>query len=115
MAGSPFKMADLSRGKESLGAKPGKITSSPYSYEHRIALDAGTLGKLGIDTPQVGDKYHVLGHAEVTSVSSNHDSEGGKSTRAELQFKKLGLKKKGSPGAVDAVTSGINEANTNGN
>lgn len=114
--GSPFKMSDLARGKESIGTKPGKITSSPYSYEHRISLDQNDQEKLGIGSagnpPQVGDKYHVLGHAEVTNVSQNQDAEGGKSGRMELQFKKLGLRKKGGlGGAQAAVESGIQDAN----
>lgn len=115
MAASPFKMADLARGKESLGAKPGKIISSPYSFEHRISLDQNDQDKLGIGSaenpPQVGDKYHVLGHAEVTNVSQNQDSEGKKSGRMELQFKKLGLRKKApGNGALSAVNQGIEDA-----
>lgn len=117
--GSPFKMADLARGKESLGPKPGKITSSPYSFEHRISLDQNDQEKLGVGgvnaAPQVGDKYHVMGHAEVTNVSQNQDMEGGKTGRVELQFKKLGLRKKaggaGFGSALGAVNSGIQEAN----
>lgn len=113
---APFKMADLARGKESLGPKPGKITSPPYSYEHRITLDQNDQDKLGIGSaenpPQVGDKYHVLGHAEVTNVSQNQNSEGAKTGRMELQFKKLGLRKKAAGnGALGAVEKGISEAN----
>ena len=113
---SPFKMVDMARGKESLGPKPGKITSSPYSYEHRISLDGNALGKLGLDgpgqLPTVGDKYHVMGHGEVTNVSQHADEEGNKSTRVELQLKKLGMRKKGG-GLAGAVNQGINEANAN--
>src|ERR1700761_7723255 len=98
MAAPPnFKMASLKKGKVSLNPKTaGKITQEPYSYEHRITLDQGTLDKLGIETPKVGDTYHVLGHAEVKSVSQ-HAQPGEKTTRAELQFKRLGMKK-ASPG-----------------
>lgn len=111
---SPFKMIDLARGKENLDTKPGKITSSPYSYEHRITLDQNALGKLGMDgaqaMPQVGDKYHAMGHAEVTHVSQNTGSDGKKATRVELQLKKLGLRKKAG-GLGSAVDAGIQEAN----
>lgn len=115
MAGSPFKMANmaLSKGKESLDSKPGKITSSPYSYEHRINLDQNALDKLGIEgVPAVGDKFHVLGHGEVSDVSSHSSEDGSKSTRVSLQLKKLGVRKKGGFGsAKDAVSAGIQDAN----
>lgn len=109
--GGTFKMADLARGKVSTGPKPGKITSSPYSYEHRITLDQDALGKLGVGTPSVGDKFHVLGHGEVTNVSSHSSEDGSKSTRVELQMKKMALKKKGAPGVRDAIDQGIKDAN----
>lgn len=109
MASAPFKMADLSRGKESLDTKPGKITSSPYSYEHRISLDQNALDKLGVDVPKVGDQFHAMGHAEVSSVSQA-DGPNGPNTRVELQLKKLGLRKKGAQGLKDAVEKGISEA-----
>lgn len=110
---APFKMASLAKGKESLDSKPGKITSSPYSYEHRITLDQNALDKLGIDTPNVGDKMHVMGHGEVVNVSSHDSQDGGKSTRVELQLQKLGLRKKagGLGSAKDAVNAGIEDAN----
>lgn len=108
-----FKMANLRKGKESLSTKSvGKISQEPYSYEHRITLDQDALAKLGVDTPKVGDKYHVLGHAEVTSVSQ-HASPGDKSTRAELQFKRMGMKPApsgGNGGLFGAVSSGIKQA-----
>lgn len=117
MASTPFKMANLKRGKESLeGKSVGKITQSPYSYEHRITLDQDTLDKLGItDTPNVGDQYHVLGHGEVTSVSS-HTSPGDKSTRVELQLKRMGMKPKaaGGNGLLGAVNAGVKQAESDG-
>lgn len=112
MAAGNFKMASLKKGKISLSPKSaGKITQEPYSYEHRITLDQDTLEKLGIDTPKVGDKYHVIGHGEVRSVSQNA-SPGEKSTRVELQMKRMGLKKGAgkSGGLLGAVNSGIAEA-----
>lgn len=110
-------MANLKKGKESLSPKTvGKITQEPYSYEHRITLDQDTLDKLGIDTPKVGDKYHVIGHAEVRSVNQNA-SPGEKSTRVELQMKKMGLKKgagklSASGGILGAVNDGIKQADS---
>lgn len=112
MAGG-FKTIDLKKGKQSLSPKSvGKITQEPYSYEHRITLDQDALSKLGIDTPKVGDKYHVLGHAEVKSVSQN-DQPGESTKRAELQFKRLGMKKAtggSGNGLFGAVSDGIKQA-----
>lgn len=117
MAGGDFKMADLKRPKESLKPKSvGKISPEPYSYEHRISLDQDSLDKLGIDVPKVGDTYHVLGHAEVKSVSQNDHGAGDKSTRVELQFKRMGMKPKpkGAGGLLGAVNSGIKQAESDG-
>lgn len=107
---SNFKSVSLRKGKESLSPKAvGKISQEPWSYEHRISLDQDTLGKLGISTPNVGDKYHVIGHGEVTSV--NQDAQpGNKTTRVQLQMKRLGLKK-ATGGLRGAVDSGIKQAN----
>jgi hypothetical protein len=117
MAGAQFKMANLARSKESLKPKNvGKIAPEPYSYEHRITLDQDTLDKLGMDIPKTGDKFHVMGHAEVKSVSQNDHGNGDKNTRVELQFKRLGMKpKKGDTNSVfDAVNKGISDASEEG-
>lgn len=110
MAGN-FNMKSLRKGKLSLRPKSvGKITQEPYSYEHRITLDQDTLDKLGIETPKVGDKYHVLGHGEVKSVSQ-HEGPGDKSTRVELQLKRMGMKPAAKKGSLrDAVNAGIKQA-----
>lgn len=114
MAKEPFKMADLRRSKLSLKPKStGKIGPDPYSYEHRISLDQDQLDNIGIDVPKVGDKYHVLGHAEVKSVSQNDHGAGDKSTRVELQFKRLGMRPKSKGGGLlGAVSKGIKEADS---
>lgn len=114
--GSPFKMVSTARPKESLNPKTiGKVSQTPYSYEHRITLDNDMLDKLGQPIPQVGDKYHVMGHGEVTSVNQNAD-EGGKTGRVEIQLQRLGVRKKGgslNSGMKDALNSGISEAAQN--
>lgn len=106
-------MANLKRTKTSLSPKSvGKLGPDPYSYEHRITLDADNLKQLGIDTPKVGDTYHVMGHGEVRSVSQNDHGAGDKSTRVELQMKRLGLQPKAakSGGLLGAVNDGIKQA-----
>jgi len=108
-----FKMVDLRRPKESLKPKSiGKINPDPYSYEHRITLDQDTLGKLGMDMPKTGDKFHVMGHAEVKSVSQNDHGDGDKTSRVELQLKRMALrpKSKGDGGLRGAVDAGIKQA-----
>jgi len=105
-----FVMKSLRKGKVSLNPKTtGKISQEPYSYEHRISLDQDTLDKLGIDVPKVGDKYHVLGHGEVTHVSQ-HSQPGEKTTRVELQLKRMGIKKAPGGGLLGAVSKGVDDA-----
>lgn len=113
MAGGNFKTVSLARTKESLKPKSvGKLTPDPYSYSHRITLDQDNLDQLGMTMPKVGDKFHVLGHAEVKSISQNDHGAGEKATRVELQMKRLGLKPKAAKGGglLGAVNQGISEA-----
>lgn len=112
MAGN-FKMVDMRRPKESLSPKSiGQIKPDPYSYEHKISLDQDALDKLCMEVPNVGDKFHVLGHGEVTSVSSDHDTGGKKTTRVGLQLKRLGMRPAtGSTNSLfGAVNDGIKQA-----
>lgn len=90
----------------------GKIKPDPYSYDHRISLDDATLSKLGIDTPKVGDVFHVVAHGHVTSVSQDESQNGGKSRRVSLQLQKMGAEQKEPKGksALDAVNEGISNA-----
>lgn len=68
-----------------------------YGYGTRVSLDHEDLEKLGISTlPKVGDKFHLHGHAHVTSVSENHEEGGKKRRRMELQLRKMALKHGGS-------------------
>jgi hypothetical protein len=114
MGGPTFKMANLKRSKESLSPKNvGKIGPDPYSYEHRITLDQQALDKLGLDVKdfKTGQKFHAMGHAEVASVSQHDHGNGDKTSRVELQFKRLGLKPKAAKGETlrGAVEAGIKE------
>jgi hypothetical protein len=115
--GTPPKMVDLKRPKESL--KPqniGKISPDPYSYDHRISLDADAMNKLGMDTlPQVGDEFHGHFKAHVKSVSERSDAgtgpQGKSDKRVELQIHHLGMAaQEKNTGALGAVNKGIDEA-----
>jgi hypothetical protein len=99
-------------GKESLSpSSVGKFKPDPYSYEHKITLDDAALTKLGMDTPKVGDVFHVMAHGHVTSVSQDESQNGGKSRHVSLQLKKMGTQKAPKGGsALDAVNSGIKSA-----
>lgn len=108
MAG--LRLKDMARSKKELtGDKVGSYKPSPYSYEHRVTLDADALSKLGIDTPKVGDVFDVMAHGHVMSVSSNESENGKKSHRVELQLKKMAAKaqKKGGKSMLDAVSDGV--------
>lgn len=109
-----LKLKDMARSKKELtGDKIGSYKPNPYSYEHRVTLDADALDKLGVDTPKVGDVFDVLAHGHVMSVSSNESENGKKSHRVELQLKKMAAKaqKKGGKSMLDAVNEGIKDAN----
>lgn len=101
------KLGNMAKSKESL--KPGnvgKISPDPYSYEHRISLDADAANKAGMGaTPKVGDVFHVMGEGHVHSVSDT-----GNGVQVGIQLKKLGVKKKQKGGALGAVESGIKDA-----
>lgn len=99
-------------GKESLSpSSVGKFKPDPYSYSHRIELDAGDLAKLGVNAPKVGDVFHVMAHGHVTSVNQQERQNGDKSHNVSLQLKKMGLQKATKGGsALDAVNSGIKSA-----
>lgn len=103
------KMADLKRTKESLApGNTGKLSPSPYSSDHRIALDQDALTKMGVqETPKVGDVFHVMGEGHVHSV--NVDPSGG-NLQVGMQMKQLGVKKKQGSGAMAAVNKGISDA-----
>lgn len=98
-------------GKESLSpSSVGKFKPDPYSYSHRIELDAGDLAKLGINAPKVGDRFHVMAHGHVVSSNQSEQQNGDKSHNVSLQLKKMGMKSMGSKGpgsALDAVNAGI--------
>ena len=116
--GSPPKMVDLKRPKESL--KPqniGKISPDPYSYDHRISLDADAMNKLGMDKlPQVGDEFHGHFKAHVKSVSQDAEAGTGPQGKSEnkrvtLQIHHLGMAaQEKNTGALGAVNKGIDEA-----
>lgn len=98
-------------GKESLSpSSVGKFKPDPYSYSHRIELDAGDLAKLGADTPKVGDVFHVVAHGHVVSSQQSERENGDKSHNVSLQLKKMGAKKmagKGPGSVLEAVNAGI--------
>lgn len=107
------KLFDMGRApiKESL--KPssvGKEVPSPYSYEHKIVLNADDLSKLGVAVPKVGDKFHVLAEGHVTSTDQSEGQNGSKAHNVHLQLKKMSVKKKGGGSMLGAVNQGVADA-----
>ncbi len=107
------KLFDMARSpiKESL--KPGNVgkeVPNPYSYEHRVTLNAADMGKLGVSTPQVGDVFHLAGEGHVVSTNQTEAQNGEKAHTVSLQLKKMAMKKKGGASMLDAVGSGIQAA-----
>jgi hypothetical protein len=116
--GKPPKAVDLKRPKESL--KPGsvgKVSPDPYSYDHRISLDADAMNKLGVDAlPNVGDEFHGHFKAKVHSVSSSAEAgtgpQGKSEKRVTLQIHHMGIQQQSkNSGPLGAVNKGIDEAN----
>lgn len=103
-----MKLVDLKRSKEE------RETSKPvaagiedrYPYGTRLSLDHDELEKLGMKTPNVGDQFHVHGHANVTSVEERTNEDGKKHRHVSLQIKKMAVKphksERGRAGGRDA-------------
>lgn len=99
--------------KVSLNPKSiGEEKPSPYAYEHKVNLNAEDLAKLGVNTPKVGDAFHVMAHGHVTDVNETTSENGKKSTQVGLQLKQMGMRqKKGNAGSMlGAVSKGIDDA-----
>lgn len=108
-----MKLFDMKRPavKERLSAKSvGKLSPDPYSYDHKITLDDDALTKLGIATPKVGDKFHIMAHGTVTSVNAHSSADGGNERRVGVQLKRMGAQKLDKSSALGAVDKGIADA-----
>lgn len=105
------KMVDMKRPKESLKPQTiGKISPDPYSFEHRVSLDADAMDKLGMDKlPQVGDEYHLFAKGKVHEVSSN-ESGSGKSKRVGIQITHMHIRPHDTDSAFEAVNRGVKDA-----
>ena len=58
-----------------------------YPYGLSICLTQNELEKLEVDYSdwQVGDLFHLMAMAKITSISE-HETEGGKNCRVEMQI-----------------------------
>ncbi len=83
-------MVDLSRAS----AMDGMVTASPampsapiYPYGLSISLTQDELAKLDVDYTDwtVGDHFNLQCLAKITSISE-HETEGGKNCRVEMQI-----------------------------
>lgn len=109
------KLFDMGRApiKESLSPETvGAEKPSPYSYEHRISLNNEDMEKLGMNEPQVGDVFHVLGEGHVQSVDQSEHQNGDKTHNVSLQLKKMAIKarSKSGPSMLGAVSKGIQDS-----
>ena len=93
------KMVSLKRTADEVkqDMAPTKSGAGPtYPYGTQISLRHEDLQKLGMgELPKVGQKFHLHGHAVVTSVSHEERQSGPPSRRVELQIHKMALKKHG--------------------
>lgn len=111
------KLFDMGRApiKESLAPSSiGKIKPNPYSYEHKVVLNADDLSKLGVGVPKVGDKFHVLAEGHVMSTDQSEAQNGTKAHNVHLQLKKMAIQPKGKGSLLGAVGKGISDAGSGG-
>ena len=83
-----------------------------YPYGLEISLDNDALDKLGLELPEAGEQFIVLGVGPVTRVSQT-DNKRGKDRSLTIQLQKIevGPVKTGKiKSAVDAVSAGIKQA-----
>ena len=82
----------------------------PFGLE--ITLENDTINKLGIELPEAGEQFIVVGVGPVTRVSQT-DNKRGKDRSFSIQLQKIevGPVTTGAiKSAVDAVSAGIKEA-----
>jgi len=87
-------MVDMKRTKAEKKARDSAKPSSledDYPYGHRVHLDHDDMEKLGMDMPQVGDKFHLRAHAHVASASEDSREGGKKHRRIELHLRKMAI------------------------
>lgn len=85
-----------------------------YPYGLEISLDNDALDKLGIELPEAGEQFMILGVGPVTRVSQT-DNKRGKDRSLSIQLQKIEVGPLARPAklrtAVDAVSAGIKQAN----
>jgi len=83
-----------------------------YPYGLEISLDNDAIKQLGIELPEAGEQFIVLGVGPVTRVSQT-DNKRGKDRSLSIQLQKIevGPVSTGAiKNAVDAVSAGIKQA-----
>lgn len=83
-----------------------------YPYGLEISLDNDAIKQLGIELPEAGEQFIVLGVGPVTRVSQT-DNKRGKDRSFSIQLQKIevGPVSTGEiKNAVDAVSAGIKQA-----
>jgi hypothetical protein len=118
-----MKMRSLKHKKgktnEIAGLKAASMPNETYPYGTRMHLDHDTLEKLGVSKlPAVGKKMRMQARARVVSASENSSTnESGKPMKRrslELQLEHMGLEHDAPQSAEEAVDSGIDDADADG-
>lgn len=79
----------LTRSEQREMIEPADIGDAPeFPFGLRLHLDEDELQKLGIDLPEIGESFVVVGIGTVTSVSQ-HQREDHTSQHVEVQLEKL--------------------------
>jgi len=110
------KLTDMKLPKRTKNSHAEVACDSPdeprYPYGLEISLDNDAIKKLGIELPEAGEQFIVLGVGPVVRVSQT-DNKRGKDRSLSIQLQKIevGPVSTGDiKNAVDAVSAGIKQA-----
>lgn len=86
-------LIDMAHSKEENSVEnPIEYVPPAYPYGLCLCLTKPELEKLGLgDDCEIGDFLHLVGMAEVTSISKSANATGENSCRVELQITHLGV------------------------
>jgi len=96
---------DAAEREKSYGPETVAVEGPSYPWGLSVTLDNEVLEKLGIDLPEIGKSYLLHARVDVTRVSADQQTEGGKTRKhrsASLQITDLAIETDTGEGASAA-------------
>jgi hypothetical protein len=112
-----MKLTNMAQSKSALNkaekiASPS-ISEDKYPYGLKLHLDHDSLKKLGVKSLHpAGTLVHIHAKARVASTEERKQSDGNTSRNMALQIEHLAMSARPNS-ALDAVDSGVQQANAN--